>query len=68
MSDSLWDGRKFRVLNIIDDHNREMLAMEADCYLPATRVIRVLEFLLEFGGVPKMIRVDKDLKSLFSHI
>ena len=58
MSDSLWDGRKFRVLNIIDDYNREMLAMEADFSLPALRVIRVLEFLQEFRGLPKMIRVD----------
>jgi putative transposase len=58
MSDSLWDGRKFRVLNIIDDYNREMLAMEADISLPALRVIRVLEFLQEFRGLPKMIRVD----------
>ena len=58
MSDSLWDGRKFRLLNIIDDYNREMLAMEADISLPALRVIRVLEFLKEFRGLPKMIRVD----------
>ena len=58
MSDSLWDGRRFRVLNVIDDYNREMLAMEADISLPALRVIRVLEFLKEFRGLPKMIRVD----------
>ena len=58
MSDSLWDGRKFRVLNVIDDYNREMLAMEADFSLPALRVIRVLEYLKEFRGLPKMIRVD----------
>jgi putative transposase len=58
MSDSLWDGRKFRVLNVIDDYNREMLAMESDISLPATRVIRVLEYLQEFRGLPKMIRVD----------
>jgi len=58
MSDSLWDGRKFRVLNIIDDYNREMLAMEVDFSLPAMRVIRVLEFLMECRGLPKMIRVD----------
>lgn len=58
MSDSLWDGRKYRVLNVIDDFNREMLAMEVDFSLPALRVIRVLEFLREFRGLPKMIRVD----------
>jgi putative transposase len=58
MSDSLWDGRKFRVLNVIDDYNREMLAMEVDFSLPALRVIRVLEYLKEFRGLPKLIRVD----------
>ena len=58
MSDSLWDGRRFRLLNIIDDFNREMLAMEADLSLPAQRVIRILEYLKEFRGLPKMIRVD----------
>lgn len=58
MSDSLWDGRKFRLLNIIDDFNREVLTLEADLSLPAQRVIRVLEYLKEFRGLPKMIRVD----------
>jgi putative transposase len=58
MSDSLWNGRKFRLLNIVDDYNREVLALEADISLPAQRVIRVLEYLREFRGLPKMIRVD----------
>lgn len=58
MSDSLWDGRKFRLLNIVDDFNRQVLALEADISLPALRVIRVLEYLKEFRGLPKMIRVD----------
>ena len=58
MSDSLWNGRKFRLLNIVDDFNRQMLAMEADISLPALRVIRVLEYLKEFRGLPKMIRAD----------
>ena len=43
MSDSLWDGRRFRLLNIIDDYNREILTIETDTSLPAIRVIRVLE-------------------------
>jgi putative transposase len=58
MSDSLWDGRKFRLLNIVDDYNRQVLALEADISLPALRVIRVLEYLKEFRGLPQMIRVD----------
>lgn len=58
MNDSLWDGRKFRLLNVIDDYNREILAMEADLSLPALRVIRVLEYLREFRGLPQMIRAD----------
>jgi putative transposase len=58
MSDSLWDGRRFRPLNIMDDFNRELLAMETDLSLPTSRLIRVLEYLKEFRGIPQMIRVD----------
>jgi putative transposase len=58
MSDSLWDGRAYRLLNVIDDHNREVLWIEADTSLPAQRVIRVLQCLEECRGLPHMIRVD----------
>lgn len=58
LSDSLWNGRKFRILNIIDDFNREVLSVEADTSLPALRVIRVLEQLRQTRGLPQMIRVD----------
>lgn len=58
MSDSLWDGRKFRLLNIVDDYNREVLSVETDTSLPTVRLIRVLEQLKECRGLPEMIRVD----------
>lgn len=58
MTDSLWDGRRFRLLNVIDDFNREILAIEVDTSLPALRVIRVLEKLELLRGLPQMIRVD----------
>jgi len=58
MSDSLWDGRKFRLLNIIDDYNREVLSIEDDTSLPAMRVIRTLERLKETRGLPEMLRAD----------
>lgn len=58
MHDSLWNGKTFRLLNIIDDYNRQVLAIEADTSIPAMRVIRVLDRLKESRGLPKMIRVD----------
>lgn len=58
MCDSLWDGRKFRLLNILDDYNREVLAIEVDTSLPALRVIRTLEQIKQYRALPQMIRVD----------
>ena len=58
MCDSLVDGRRFRLLNIIDDYNRESLAIEIDTSLPALRVIRTLQRLIEMRSRPKTIRVD----------
>lgn len=58
MSDSLSDGRKFRLFNVIDDFNRESLAIEADTSLPSLRVIRVLENLIAQRGKPANIRCD----------
>lgn len=58
MSDALWNGTRIRLLNIIDDYNRQVLRIETDPSLPAMRVIRVLEQLKESRGLPKMIRVD----------
>lgn len=58
MSDSLWDGRTYRLLNVLDDYNREMLSIVADISLPALRVTRALDELVAERGIPQMIRVD----------
>jgi putative transposase len=58
MSDSLTSGRKFRTLNLMDDYNREALAIEADTSLPAERVIRILEDVIFWREKPRQIRVD----------
>lgn len=57
-SDSLSDGRKFRTLNVIDDFNREALAVEVDYCLPALGVVRLLNRLVEQYGKPERLRSD----------
>jgi putative transposase len=41
--------------NIIDDYNRKVFAIETDIFLPTIRLIRNLEYLKEFRGLPQMI-------------
>jgi len=43
---------------VLDDFNREGLAIEVDISLPALRVIRTLERIIEWRGRPDAIRVD----------
>ena len=50
MSDQLADGRTFQTLNVIDNFNREGLAIEVDLSLPALRVIRTLERITRKAG------------------
>ena len=66
MSDSLQDGRKARLLNIMEDFNRESLAVEVDTSLPTLRVIRVLERLESEGRTPRNLRLDNG-PELISH-
>ena len=58
MHDQLQDGRSFRLFNVIDDHNREVLGMEVDFSLPSERVIRALNQIIEWRGKPQAIRCD----------
>ncbi|HET8711860.1 MAG TPA: IS3 family transposase [Spongiibacteraceae bacterium] len=58
MHDRLADGRSIRLFNVIDDFNREGLAIEVDFSLPAERVVRALNRIIEWRGQPKMIRCD----------
>ena len=58
MSDSLASGRSIRTFNVIDDFNRECLAIDVDLSLPSARVIRSLEQVIEWRGKPKAIRCD----------
>jgi putative transposase len=58
MSDTLYGGRRFRTLNLLDEGVREVLAIEVDTSLPAERVVRVLEQVVAWRGQPQAIRLD----------
>ena len=58
MQDTLYCGKRFRTLNILDEGTRECLAIEVDTSLPAGRVVRSLEELKQERGLPSQIRVD----------
>lgn len=57
MTDTLYDGRHFRTLNVIDEGNREGLAIEVGMSLPSLRVIAVLDELVALHGKPRALRV-----------
>lgn len=58
MSDALWCGRRFRTFNLVDDFNREALAIEIDLNIPASRAIMVLERVAAWRGYPAKLRLD----------
>ena len=58
VSDQLTDGRRFRVLTVVDDCTRECLALVADTSLSGLRVARELDCLIKQRGKPKMIVSD----------
>jgi putative transposase len=58
MHDSLASGRPFRTFNVIDDYNREALAIEIDTSLPAMRVVRALDAIAAWRRFPQRLRSD----------
>jgi len=58
MHDALYCGRRFRTLNVIDEANRECLAIEVGTSIPSARLIRVLSRLIDCYGTPDAIRLD----------
>jgi len=68
MQDQLQDGRSIRLLNVIDDYNREGLGIEVDFSLPSERVTRVLDNIMEWRGKPQAIRCDNGPEYTSGHL
>ena len=58
VSDALSDGRRFRILCIVDDFSRECLATVVDTSLGGVRVVRELERLVIERTMPQMVVSD----------
>jgi putative transposase len=58
MADELFNGRRFRLLTIVDDFTRESLAVEVGQRLTGAQVVEVLDRIGRERGLPERIRVD----------
>jgi putative transposase len=61
MSDELFDGRRIRLLTIVDNHTRESLAIHIGRRVRGFEVVEVLERIMKEHGRPQTIRVDNVL-------
>ena len=58
VSDSFMDGRRFRMLCVVDDHSRECLALVADTSIGGHRLARELDRVISERGKPHTIVSD----------
>jgi putative transposase len=58
MSDALYHGRRFRTLNVIDEGVREALDVVIDTSISSGRLVRTLEQISRWRGLPGAIRRD----------
>lgn len=56
--DSLFNGRRFRALTIVDNYSRECLAIEAGQNITGAEVVAVVRGLVKERGVPERIQCD----------
>lgn len=58
VTDNLYNGRRFRILTVVDDLSRECPVLEVDHSLTGLRVTRVLDRIALTRGLPEVITVD----------
>ncbi len=58
MSDQLFEGRRIRLLTIVDNHTRESLAIHVATRIRGSKVVEILEGAVRQHGKPRTIQVD----------
>lgn len=58
MRDALYDGRKYRAFNVLDERNSKCFAIEVAMSLPSVRLTHVLDQLTTLHGTPLRFRGD----------
>ncbi|GJG89495.1 hypothetical protein tb265_46760 [Gemmatimonadetes bacterium T265] len=58
ISDQLADGRRFRVLSVVDECTRECLRLDADVSWPSARVAAALDDVVARRGAPQRVILD----------
>jgi putative transposase len=64
MSDALYCGRRFRTFHVLDDFNREALAIEIDASITSRRLVGVFEQIKAERRLPQVLRTDSGLELL----
>ena len=58
MEDATYEGRKLRILNVVDEFTRYNMAIEVERRMPAPAVIAILKRLFKTHGAPVYLRSD----------
>jgi putative transposase len=66
VSDTLTDGRRFRILVVVDDFSRECLCLVADTSLSGARVARELDAVIARRGAHSLLMVSDNGPELTS--
>ncbi len=67
VADSLSDGRRIRVLTVIDSFTRECLALKVAKSLPSPSVTETLNRVIRHRGAPRTIQVDNGTEFTSNH-
>jgi putative transposase len=58
LSDEIYDGRRIRIVPLVDNHSRESLAIRAGQHIRGHEVVKVLEEVSSRRGHPEVIQAD----------